>query len=77
MVCVNINIFYSNTYCYRKNEYLIMEFVFILSFYTLLFLYLSSIGNKFFGEELTGEKLIEKQTKELQNGRLAMVCSYV
>ena len=30
-------------------------------------------GNKFFGEELTGEKLIEKQTKELQNGRLAMV----
>ena len=32
-------------------------------------------GNKFFGEELEGEKLIEKQTKELQNGRLAMVSS--
>jgi hypothetical protein len=30
-------------------------------------------GNKFFGTELTGEKLIEKQTKELQNGRLAMI----
>lgn len=30
-------------------------------------------GNKFFGEELSGDKLIEKQTKELQNGRLAMV----
>jgi hypothetical protein len=30
-------------------------------------------GNKFFGDELTGDKLIEKQTKELQNGRLAMI----
>ena len=30
-------------------------------------------GNKFFGTELEGDVLIEKQTKELQNGRLAMV----
>mmetsp|Transcript_18805 Transcript_18805/g.18121 ORF Transcript_18805/g.18121 Transcript_18805/m.18121 type:complete len:207 (-) Transcript_18805:243-863(-) len=30
-------------------------------------------GGAFFGEELEGEKLIEKQTKELQNGRLAMI----
>jgi hypothetical protein len=33
------------------------------------------LGGAFFGEELEGEKLIEKQTKELQNGRLAMVCT--
>lgn len=30
-------------------------------------------GNEFFGEPLSGDKLIEKQTKELQNGRLAMI----
>ena len=30
-------------------------------------------GNKFFGTELEGDVLIEKQTKELQNGRLAML----